>query len=56
MEFASLNEMVKVGLSRTVTFEPGVKIIGHVIAKGKMFPARGTACAKVLRQEYVWYV
>lgn len=56
MEVAILNKMVKVGLNRTMAFERGVKIIGHVIAEGKMFQARGTVSAKVLGREYVSYV
>lgn len=55
MELAILNKMVKIGFFRRVTFEPGVKVLGHVIAEGKMFQARGTDSAKVLRQEHAWY-
>lgn len=41
MEFAILNEMVMRGLIRRVTFEPRVKVFGHVTAEGKMFQATG---------------
>ena len=48
--------MVKVGLTGKVIFKPGVKVVGYVMAGGRMFQARGAASAKVLRQEHAWYV
>lgn len=48
--------MVKVGLTGKVILKPGVKVVGYVIAGGRMLQTREAANAKILRQEHAWYV
>ena len=48
--------MVMVGLTGKVIFKPEVKVVGYVLAGGRMFQESKAASAKVLRQEHAWYV
>lgn len=48
--------MVKVDLTEKVILKPGVKVLGYVIAGGRMLQIREAANAKILRQGHAWYV